>query len=229
MFENIEKEYKKNSKEVRFTKFYWISAVISTTIFSITKIDNNIRNYNFITIILLVIAYLIIDYNKTMKTCAKSNKNKLTNNIKTYLHILKNGNLNNLITLLKNNNFKTKNDLKLAIDYFNSKRSIKIESSFWGHIVSALVSIASILAVAYDPITQKIDYNKISVIYGTSIGYILIAILPIIIIKLIINNIAFSKEKLHLELSDKLSYIYINFDKYKNQLTKKSKLNNLVH
>ena len=37
------------------------------------------------------------------------------------------------------------------------------------------------------------------------------------------DYIAFSKEKLHLELSDKLSYIYINFDKYKNQLTKVSK------
>ncbi|MBR3210965.1 MAG: hypothetical protein IKF71_03385 [Bacilli bacterium] len=220
MFERIEKEYKKNSKEVKFTKFYWISAIISTIVFSTAKIDNNIKNYNFITIIILVIAYLLIDYNKTIKKNVKANKNKFIDNFKAYLHILKSGNLNNLITLLKKYNFKTKNDLKLAIDYFNSKRSIKIESSFWGHIISALVSIASILAVAYDPINQKIDYTKISIIYGTSIGYILIAIVPIIIIKLIINNIAFSKEKLHLELSDKLSYIYINFDKYKNQLTK---------
>ena len=221
MFENIEKEYKKNSKEVKFTKFYWISATISTIIFSITKINNNIRNYNFITIILLVFAYLMFDYNKTMKKNARGGKHKLIDNLKIYLHILKSGNLNNLLVLLKKYNFKTKNDLKLAIDYFNSKRSIKIESSFWGHIVSALVSIASILAVAYDPITQKIDYTKISVIYGTSMGYILIAILLIIMIKLIIDNIAFSKEKLHTELSDKLSYIYINFDKFKNQLTKK--------
>ena len=221
MFEDIEKEYRKNSKEVKFTTFYWICAVISTIVFSIAKMDNNIRNYNFITIILLVLTYLIIDYNKIMKKINKNSKNKFIDNFKTYLHILKSGNLNNLITLLKKYNFKTKNDLKLAIDYFNSKRSIKIESSFWGHIVSALVSIASILAIAYDPITQKIDYDKISVIYGTSIGYILIAIIPIIMIKLIINNIAFSKEKLHLEISDKLSYIYINFDKFKNQLTKK--------
>lgn len=223
MFENIEKEYKKNSKEVKFTKFYWTSAIISTIVFSAVKINNNIKNYNFITIILLVIAYLIIDYNKTMKDNKKRSKNKFINNLKMYLQILKSGNLNNLLILLKKYNFKTKNDLKLAIDYFNSKRSIKIESSFWGHVVSVLVSIASILAIAYDPITQKIDYTKISIIYATSIGYILIAIVPIITIKLIINNIAFSKEKLHLELSDKLSYIYINFDKYKNQLTKVSK------
>lgn len=220
MFENIEKEYKKNSKEVKFTKFYWTSAIISTIVFSAVKINNNIKNYNFITIILLVIAYLIIDYNKTIKNNSKASKSKLLDNLKTYLHILKSGNFNNLITLLKKYNFKTKNDLKLAIDYFNSKRSIKIESSFWGQMVSALVSIASILTVAYDPITQKIDYTKVSIIYGTSIGYMLIAIIPIIIIKLIIDNIAFSKEKLHTELSDKLSYIYINFDKFKNQLAK---------
>ena len=220
MFENIEKEYRKKSKEVKFTMFYWTSAIISTIVFSTSKISDNVKNYNFITIILLVIIYLIIDYKKTMKRNIKSKKNKLFRNLKIYLNILKNGNLSNLITLLKMHNFKTKNDIKLAIDYFNSKRSIRIESSFWGHIVSTLVSIASILAVAYDPITQKIDYTKISVIYGTSTGYILIAIVPIILIKLIINNIAFSKEKLHLELSDKLSYIYINFDKFKNQLTK---------
>lgn len=221
MFENIEKEYKKNSKEVKFTKFYWMCATISTGVFSTIRINNNFRNYNFITIILIVIAYLVIDYNKTMKRNTKYSKSKLIDNIKAYLHILKSGNLNNLILLLKKYNFKTKNDLKLAIDYFNSKRSIKIESSFWGHIVSTLVSIASIISIAYDPITKKIDYNKISVIYGTSIGYMLIAIIPIIMIKLIIDNTAFSKEKLHTELSDKLSYIYINFDKFKNQLTKK--------
>ncbi len=219
MFENIEKEYKKNAKEVKFTKFYWISAIMSTIVFSTIKMNNTIRNYNFITIILLVIVYLIIDYNKTMKKHKKSN-NKLINNLNTYLQILKSGNLNNLIILLKKYNFKTKNDLKLAIDYFNSKRSIKIESSFWGQMISVLVSVASILTVAYDPITQKIDDAKVLIIYGTSIGYILIAIIPIMMIKLIINNIAFSKEKLHTELSDKLSYVYINFNKFKNQLTK---------
>ncbi len=221
MFEDIEKEYKRNSKERKFNRLYWINAIISTIIISAFKNVKYIKYLNYVIVLLFIILFFIFDYKKTTKESTLKKNEKLIKKLKEYVNLVEMNHLNSLIILLKKYNFKTKNDLKLAIEYYNSKRKIKIESSFISWITSVLISLASIITIAYDTTAQKIDYTKISVIFGNSIGFIIVALIPILILKYIINRITFSKEKLHSELSEDLSYIYINFDKYKNQLTKK--------
>lgn len=221
MFENIEREYKKNSKERKFNKFYWMSAIILTFIFSIFKDTKYFKYCNYIIIFLLVGGYFVFDYIKTMKKADIKKGKNFFDNLKKYIIVVKKEHMNNLIMLLKKYNFRTKNDIKLAIEYYNSKRPIKIESNFLGWLISVLISLASIVTIAYDASTQTIDYKKISVVFGTTIGFVIVALIPILLIKILINNITFSKEKLHSELSEDLSFIYINFDKYKNKLTKK--------
>ena len=221
MFEDIEKEYKKSSKERKFNRLYWINAIISTIIISAFKNVKYIKYLNYVIVLLFIILFFIFDYKKTMKESTLKKNEKLIKKLKEYVNLVERNHFNSLIILLKKYNFKTKNDLKLAIEYYNSKRKIKIESSFISWITSVLISLASIIIIAYDTATQKIDYTKISVIFGNSIGFIIVALIPILILKYIIDRITFSKEKLHSELSEDLSYIYINFDRYKNQLTKK--------
>lgn len=221
IFEDIEKEYKKSSKERKFNRLYWINAIISTIIISAFKNVIYIKYLNYVIVLLFIIFYFIFDYNTTMKNSNLKKDDKLINQLRQYVNLVEKNHINSLIILLKKYNFKTKNDLKLAIDYYNSKRKIKIESGFLGWITSVLISLASLITIAYDTATQKIDYTKISVIFGNSIGFIIVALIPILIFKYIIDIITSSKEKLHSELSEDLSYIYINFDKYKNQLTKK--------
>ena len=128
---------------------------------------------------------------------------------------------NNIILLLKQYNFRTKNDLKLAIDYYNSEKPIKVESEYLGWIVSIVLTLSSFIEIAYNAETKSIDTTKISVILSSTLGIIIEFLLPIIIFKIIINMMFIPKKTLHSNLSDDLSYIYLNFDKYKNQLSKK--------
>ena len=222
MFKDIEKNYKKNLRETKFNKFYWITSFLLILGSSLLQISDNIKPY-FIYILLLifVIGYFIINYKKTMKNVNIKKKINIIEKLKIYSSEVEKQNFNNIILLLKQYNFKTKNDLKLAIDYYNSEKPIKVESDYLGWIVSISLTLSSFIEIAYNTETQAIDTTKISVILGSALGIIIGFLIPIIIFKIIINKSFTSKKTIRSNLSDDLSYIYLNFDKYKNQLSKK--------
>lgn len=219
MFQEIEKDYKKQLKENKFNKFYWTNATILIIMASMFK-DFFINKYYLIYIILIIllIVYFILDYRKTLKNIKLSNN--VIKNLKIYLNQIHIDRINRLIHNMKNYNIKTKNDIKLVIDYYNNKQPIKVESSFLGWLVSFVLTLSSFLQIAYDSENQTFDYTKISIILGSSLGIIICLLVPILIIKFIISNIIFSKEKLHSDISEDLTYIYFNFNKYTNQLNK---------
>lgn len=219
MFQEIEKDYKMQLKENKFNKFYWISAII---LIALTTIFKNffINKYYIIYIILgiLLIIYFIFDYKKTLKNIKLSNN--IIKNLKIYVNQIHVGRINCLINNMKKYNIKTKNDIKLTIDYYNNKQPIKVESSYLSWIVSSVLTLSSFVQIAYDSEKQILDYTKISIILESSLGIIICFLVPTIIIKSIISSIIFSKEKLHSDISEDLTYIYFNFNKYKNQLSK---------
>ena len=155
-----------------------------------------------------------------MKNINIKKKISFIDKLKIYSNEVKKQNFNKIIQLLRKYNFKTKNDLKLAIDYFNGEKPIKIESDYLGWIVSISLTLSSFIEIAYNNEMQTIDTTKISVILGSTLGIIIGFLIPIIILKLIINNLFISKKAIRSNLSDDLSYIYLNFNKYKNQLSK---------
>ena len=221
MFKNIEKSYKKNLRENKFNKYYWCVAISLIVISSFFKIPNNIKPYFiYISLFILVIGYFIIDFFKVIKKCKLKYKTPISIIFNAYIKEIESQNVNNLILLLKQYNFRTKNDLKLAIDYYNSEKPLKVESDYLGWIVSIALTLSSFIEIAYNSETQTIDMTKISVILGSTAGIIIGFIIPIIIIKLVINGIIIPKKRLQSNLSEDLSYIYLNFDKYKNQLSK---------
>ncbi len=227
MFEQIEKEYKNSSKENKFNKFYWINALLTFIVASVLSIkDNNyyLIRYIFVFswIVITVILYFYFDYVKTMKKIEVKKVNKYLSYINLYIKYNENEHINNLITILSKYNYRTKNDLKLAIDYYNGKQPIKVESSFLAWIVSTALTISSFIEIAYDSETKTLDYQKISIILGSTIGYMICIFIPILFFKLLINSIILSKKKIQSQLSEDLSYIYLNFNKYKSKLTKKS-------
>ena len=125
MFKTIEKNYKKNLRETKFNKFYWITSILLILGSSLLQISDNIKPY-FIYILLLifVIGYFIINYKKTMKNVNIKNKTNFIEKLKIYNNEIEKQNFNKIILLLKQYNFKTKNDLKLAIDYYNSEKPV---------------------------------------------------------------------------------------------------------
>lgn len=222
MFKDIEKNYKKNLRETKFNKFYWITSFLLILGSSLLQISDNIKPYFIYTLLFIfVIGYFIINYIKTMKIVNIKKKINIIEKLKIYSSEVEKQNFNNIILLLKQYNFKTKNDLKLAIDYYNSEKPIKVESDYLGWIVSISLTLSSFIEIAYNTETQAIDTTKISVILGSALGIIIGFLIPIIIFKIIINKSFTSKKTIRSNLSDDLSYIYLNFDKYKNQLSKK--------
>lgn len=222
MFKDIEKNYKKNLRETKFNKFYWITSFLLILGSSLLQISDNIKQYFIYTLLFIfVIGYFIINYIKTMKNVNIKKKINIIEKLKIYSSEVEKQNFNNIILLLKQYNFKTKNDLKLAIDYYNSEKPIKVESDYLGWIVSISLTLSSFIEIAYNTETQAIDTTKISVILGSALGIIIGFLIPIIIFKIIINKSFTSKKTIRSNLSDDLSYIYLNFDKYKNQLSKK--------
>ena len=222
MFKDIEKNYKKNLRETKFNKFYWITSFLLILGSSLLQISDNIKPYFIYTLLFIfVIGYFIINYIKTMKNVNIKKKINIIEKLKIYSSEVEKQNFNNIILLLKQYNFKTKNDLKLAIDYYNSEKPIKVESDYLGWIVSISLTLSSFIEIAYNTETQAIDTTKISVILSSALGIIIGFLIPIIIFKIIINKSFTSKKTIRSNLSDDLSYIYLNFDKYKNQLSKK--------
>ena len=222
MFKDIEKNYKKNLRETKFNKFYWITSFLLILGSSLLQISDNIKPYFIYTLLFIfVIGYFIINYIKTMKNVNIKKKINIIEKLKIYSSEVEKQNFNNIILLLKQYNFKTKNDLKLAIDYYNSEKPMKVESDYLGWIVSISLTLSSFIEIAYNTETQAIDTTKISVILGSALGIIIGFLIPIIIFKIIINKSFTSKKTIRSNLSDDLSYIYLNFDKYKNQLSKK--------
>lgn len=223
MFKNIEKNYKKNLRENKFNKYYWRIAISLILISSLFKIPDNIKPYFiYISLFIMVAGYVIFDFFKIIKKAKLKDKVSFKTKFNVYIKETENQNINNLVLLLKQYNFKTKNDLKMAIDYYNSEKPIKVESDYLGWIVSIVLTLSSFIEIAYNPDTQTIDMTKISVILGSTIGIIIGFLIPIIIFKLFINSVIIPKKRLQSHLSEDLTYIYLNFDKYKNQLSKQN-------
>lgn len=221
MFKDIEKNYKKNLRETKFNKFYWIISFLLIIGSSLLQISDNVKPYFIYTLLFIfVIGYFIINYINTMKNVKFKKKMNIIDKFKIYSNEVEKQNFNNIVLLLKQYNFKTKNDLKLAIDYYNSEKPIKVESDYLGWIVSIALTLSSFIEIAYNNETQTIDTTKISVILGSTLGILLGFLVPIIIFKIIINKLFIPKKTIRSNLSDDLSYIYLNFNKYKNQLSK---------
>lgn len=219
MFQDIEKKYKKTFKERQFNILYWIIATILIILYVIFQ--DALKSKEFIlfsVLFVFIIIYFVTDYFKTIKHAKKINGFK--QHVILYAEETRKQQLNNLIASLRFYNFKTKNDLKLAIDYFNNQKPIKMESSFLAWIVSASLTVASFVEIAYDKDTHSIDYTKLSVIFGSTLGIIFIFIVIFAFFKITFKFSYFSKESIQSELVDDLTYIYMNFNKYKNQLTK---------
>lgn len=171
------------SKERNFNIYYWFNALSITLIASlISKIFNDFDKFKYyfiyISFFILILVYFYIDFKNTIKCLTIKKKEKKTNILKLYVTQNKKNHINNLLKILTNHNFRTKNDLKLAIDYYNRKQPIQVESSFLAWIVSTALTLSSFVEIAYDSETKSIDYQKISIILGSTIGYITAFLIP---------------------------------------------------
>ena len=221
MFTNILNEYKNNSHERKLNIFYWSIAlvliILSTIIKTFTNLNTIIICIPLFTILIIVMTiYLIKDYKKLTKNQLK--EKKLKDKLIIYVEEINKQRINKLIDSLKAYNISTKTNLKIALDFYNNEKPKKLESDYLGWIVSSALTISSFIEIAYDSQNQTIDMTKFSVIMGSTIGYIIIIIFGIGMIKSIISGIIIPKQKSQSEIVEDLTYIYINYTNFKNKL-----------
>ena len=170
----------------------------------------------FSFLVLSIVLFFYKDYTRTLKTAKINKKEKFKVKIKEYANQIEAMRITQLTEILRKYNFKTKGDLKLAIEYYCNKQPKKIESSFLGWVASLSLTIASFIAISYNEIEKKIDYEKLKAIMGSTVGFIIIIVFSVWIIKQFINLIIFPKYELYTNLSEDLTYIYLNFKNFKS-------------
>lgn len=222
MYNNIEKEYK--NLDNHFDKFYWKWATVISVIYIILSLifpNNDFLIYiMYLSIFSLCVYYFINDFRTTLNV--ENRKKKFFVKLEIYKSAKKEKRKVKLLSILRKYNFNTKDNLKIAIDYYSRKKPILIESSILAWIVSAAITLASLVEIAYDKEKEIIDYTKISIIFGSTLGMVIAFLIPILIIKLLFNQLKSSKLKLFSSIEEDLTIIYLDFKKYKNQLKKKT-------
>lgn len=226
MFDNIRRDYKKSLKETKFSKLYWLFSIISMAVsYGIVWLFNLPKYFMLIFIILCIITitfYLLYsDYKKVIKTINTNDIKKLKNKFDAYRNKNYYLRIDNLISILSSNNCTGKNDLMLLINSYNGKQPITIKPNIAEWIISTIVTLASFAAIAYNDLTGKIDYNKLSTILGSTFSFVLYMLIIISIIRFIINSIFIPNNEIYSWLRDDISYIYVNYGKYKNRLYQK--------
>ena len=223
MFFEIANEYKKLNKSWKFNKYYWGGALIIfillNIIFRIFENPNITIFYTFyISFFVYIFIYLCIDFIITIKKLKINCKKSLLNLLYLYIKENTKSPIDDLAMILANHNFKTRTDLKLAIDFYNEQRPFKAEADFIAWIISITAAIASLVQMAYDKDSKIIDLSKLLVIFQTTIGCVIITIISVFVLKRIINHIFIPKKELYSRLSQDVAYIYLNFEKYRKLL-----------
>lgn len=216
MYSNIEKEYKKELNERKFHTYYCYSIMIITIAVALLSLFFKMSNtliyiLYFSFLVLSILLFFYKNYTKTMKTAKINKKEKFKVKIKEYANQIEAMRITQLAETLRKYNFKTKEDLKLAIEYYSNKQPRKIKSDFWSWIVSISLTFASLIGITYNEAEKRIDQEKLATIMGSTLGFIIIIVFSVWIIKQFINLIIFPKYELYTNLSEDLTYIYLNF------------------
>lgn len=224
MFNNIEQEYKKNSFERKLNKLYWLIAIlIIVPIYLLSKwldLPTFVQCVIPFGLLLVILFFAFIkDYKKVVKKLKEKVPKELKGKLILYVNDKHQEDISNLVKVLLKYNYKTKGDLKIAIDYFNNRRPIKVESSIFGWIISLTLTLSSFAELAYNDVTKTIDYDKLSAIVGSALGSIAPFLIIAAAIKFVMRALLTNKD-LRSQLNDDLMTIYLNFDKYKNKFTK---------
>lgn len=220
MYRDIEREYKKINPEEKFNRYYWKwSLVVGSLYILFYSLIPSVRPFSFLIYIIifaLAILYYVKDINEALKT--EGRKKKFSEKLNLYKEHQQQNTRANLLTLLMKHNIKSKSNIKLIIDYYNAKRPIAIQSSPLGWFLSLVIALASFIEIAYDSQTSSIDYTKISIIFSSAIGMCIVSGMIVIFIKIAINSVILQKKRVYSELEEDLTYIFLNFDKFKKSM-----------
>lgn len=225
MFSEIEKKYRKDLQERRFSAFYWPRAIIVVALALLADFTLGLNRWIvygvMVALLLLFVAFFFIrDWRRSLLR-VDPEKLQQTSRRRRAKVVLKSDDeirINNLLADLKKHNIRTKDDLEITINYFERSRPVISKPSIPEWTLSIAVTLSSIVLLAYDTDTGVINTQRFITTFGSTTTIAIAILTPAIISKLISSRISATRTKADASLTEDLAFIYVNFEQYRSQL-----------
>lgn len=226
MFSEIEKEYRKSVQERRYWAYYIRWAVPITVVAAVLSL---VFRYLygmilFVTTVLLVgilITFIVRDIKATEEMArAVRRKRGIIAKLQSYFETDDAMRVNNLVTNLTKHDIRTKEDLKLAIEYYESRLPMNTKPNLMDWILTTIVTVASVALVAYDEATSTIDVQKFLNVFISALIVAAICITPILVFKIVRYALSRFRNRVDTILVEDLAEIYVNFEGYEGRFEK---------
>lgn len=226
MFSEIEKEYRKSVQERRYWAYYIKWAVPITVVAAVLSLAFR-HLYGvilFVTTVLLVgilITFIVRDIKATEEMArAVRRKRGIIAKLQSYFETDDAMRVNNLVANLVKHDIRTKEDLKLAIEYYESRLPMNTKPNLMDWILTTIVTVASVALVAYDEATSTIDVQKFLNVFISALIVAAICITPILVFKIVRYILSRFRNRVDTILVEDLAEIYVNFEGYEERFEK---------
>ena len=221
MFTEIEKQYQENLAEHKFWKFYFRFATPVILVATMVTFLLNLNPWLVTGAVMIYLLYLVAHFFNQEVNHILGRRQihpSLRIKIQAYARADNEYRLNNLLNILHEHNIRTREDLELAIRYFEGRRPVVTKTSLLEWVLTIAITLASVVAIAYDDNSQAINDMKLFHILWPTFRIVLFVMVPGFVIGFISNKVFFSRSKVDSILIEDLSYIYVNYDKFQKKL-----------
>lgn len=218
MFSEIEKRYRKQSQDHRFLMQYWPKAVVVLVVAFVCIYALGINYwlvYGVASVVLvaLVVIFVIKDLNEFSKKFPAASKSRgLRAKLQAYYAVEDAKRRKNLVKDLVTANIRTKDDVRITLEYFQSRLPQNTKAGILEWALTIVLSLSPIILVAYDDSIKTINLHRLlPILIATLFVGIVVATL-FIIPKLPSVISSRSRSKVDRALVEDLAYIYVNFE-----------------
>lgn len=222
MFSDIEQKYKKGLSEKRFWEFYlkWATpAVVIAVILAVLLGFNSFLVSALVAFLLAFFAVRFFIRDMQMVIPGKMPKS-LHEKLAAYTQADDEVRMKNLVHDLRAHHLQTKDDIRITLEYFEKQRPVTTRTSLLEWVLSVAITLASIVALAYDDTDSAVNNLKLIGIIWPTVKIVLVIMVPILVIGVISKKVFFSRAKIDSILVEDLAYIYVNFDLFEDRLKK---------
>lgn len=226
MFSEIEKEYRKSVQERRYWSYYikW-AAPITVVAIVLSLIFRHLYGLIHLVTVMLLVGLLVIFIVRDIKATdemarAVRRKRGIAAKLQSYFETDDTIRVNNLVANLAKHDIRTKEDLKLAIEYYELRLPMNTKPNLMDWILTTIVTVASVALVAYDEATSTIDVQKFLNVFISALIVAAICITPILVFKIVRYILSRFRNRVDTILVEDLAEIYVNFEGYEERFEK---------
>lgn len=178
------------------------------------------QNCSVVVFCILVIIFLLWEYRQASKLFRSVRESKsFATKLTAYYRADDQRRIDNLLDDLARHRINTKDKLSLTLSYFQSRLPSETKPNLLGWVLTAVITLSSIVIVAYDSSIGTINLHRLISVFGSTAVVALIILTPVIIAKIISTAMSISRNKVDSSLVEDLAYIYVHFEKYQARLS----------